>query len=75
MKTPLFGFNLSLVLIVSLIANPILAQSQQPRTRGVEFEGGTDTLSVQLFQAVKNNGQIIKLEPAINPADPTLTFK
>lgn len=71
----IFGFNLSLVLIVSLITYPILAQSQQPRTRGVEVEGGTDTLNVQIFQAVKNNGQIVKLEPAINPADPTLTFK
>ena len=78
MKTinKLFGFNLSLVLMLSVIAQPILAQyNQQPRARGVEVEGGTDTLNVQIFQAVKNNGQIIKLEPAINPADPTLTFK
>src|SRR5947209_16898936 len=72
----LCGFNLSLLLILSLIAQPILAQqSQPPQTRGLEVEGGADTLSVQIFKAVKDAGRIIKIDPAINPADPTLAFR
>lgn len=64
------------LLVLLLAINPLLAQVRlQPSAKGIEVEGDADVLSVQIYKSVKEAGRIIKLDPALNPADPTLSFR
>lgn len=64
------------LLALLLTVNPLLAQArQQTSSKGIEVESEADVLSVQIYKAVKEAGRIIKIDPAIDPADPTLSFR
>ena len=69
-------YRLSLLLIVSLVSFPVLAQRPpQTKGRGLAVEDNADALSVKVYKAVREAGAINKTGAALNLADPNLGFR